>query len=204
MKHLRAWFLPRNLDTLATLVAQLEVVEHMLATLSAWIRGKPSDTSVIELREFAEAAQNFRRQLNTEVRQSFSTPLESEDLFEFGEALGEIAACTYALVREGDLSNTGPDGCLQDIVEAISNAFVSLASAIRALPHARAAKMADETLRRLTVVEHSYRAAIEDLENEPNLHHELRRRELYRRSEHLAAAVQALARRVSYAVFKTE
>lgn len=204
MKFRRAWFLPRNLDTLGTLVRQLEVVEKMLGILSAWIEGAEADASVVELRHLAKEEHELRRQLNTEVRQSFSTPLESEDLFEFGEALGEIAESIYALVREADLSHTGPDACLRAIVDAIVDAFKPLATAVRMLPHGRAATKADESLQLLVVAEHCYRAAIADLEFETDLRHELRRRELYRRSEHLGAAVQALARRVWYAVFKTE
>lgn len=204
MKRIRAWFLPRNLDTLGTLVRQLEVVEQMLGTLSSWIEGAESEASVIELRRLAKVEHDLRRQLNTEVRQSFSTPLEAEDLFEFGEALGEIAESIYALVREADLSHTGPDACLRAIVDAIGAAFTPLSSAIRMLPHGRAATMADQSLQLLTVAEHCYRGAIADLEYEEDLRRELRRRELYRRSEHLGAATQALARRVWYAVFKTE
>ncbi|CAM3634414.1 DUF47 family protein [Smaragdicoccus niigatensis] len=204
MKLHRSWFLPRNLDTLGTLVRQLEVVEQMLGTVSAWIEGAESDASVTELRRLTKEEHELRRQLNLEVRQSFSTPLESEDLFEFGEALGEIAECIYALVREADLSHTGPDACLRAIVEANLDAFQPLASAVRMLPHGRAATKADESLQRLAVAEHCYRAAIADLEFETDLRHELRRRELYRRSELLGAATQALARRVWYAVFKTE
>ena len=204
MKLWRAWFLPRTEDVLGTLVDQLEVVEQALTVLLAWSGDASSDATVVELRRLSTLEHEHRRRLNTQVRISFSTPLEAEDLFVFGERLGAIAESSYALVREAQLSHTAPDQCLRAIVEAVVEAAAPLAASVRALPHGRAARLADESLGRLALAEHRYREAIADLENENDLRRELRRRELYRRSEHLTNATQRMAHRLWYAVYKTE
>lgn len=204
VKRWRAWFLPRNDDVLATLVDQLEAVEQALTVLAAWSAGASTKTAVLELRRLSTLEHQHRRRLNTQVRTSFSTPLEAEDLFEFGERLGAIAESSYTLVREAEMSHTAPDRCLRTIVEAVVEAAGPLAASVRALPHRQAARLADESLVRLILAEHRYREAIADLENENDLRRELRRRELYRRGEHLTSATQRMARRVWYAVYKTE
>ncbi len=204
MRFRAAWFLPRNIDVLGRLSEQLRIVERAVATVSGWSRGQSTEDAVSELREFTRVELEQRRLLNTAIRSSFSTPLEAEDLFEFGELLGEIVQSGYALVREADLSQTGPDPCLRAIVEAIANGLSPLAEAVRALPQERAAQLADKSLSLLTAAEHRYRDAIADLEGEQDLRQELRRRELYRRCEHLQTATQEMARRVWYSVFKTE
>ena len=79
-----------------------------------------------------------------------------------------------------------------------------LGVAIRALRDSHAAPLADEALEPLTLAEHAYREAIADLESETDLRRELRRREQYRRCELLAEAIQPLARRTWYAVYKSQ
>jgi hypothetical protein len=89
-------------------------------------------------------------------------------------------------------------------VEAIAAAMTPLGAAIRALRDSHAAPLADQALEQLTLAEHAYRVAIADLESETDLRRELRRREQYRRCELLAEAIQHLARRTWYAVYKSQ
>ena len=79
-----------------------------------------------------------------------------------------------------------------------------LGAAIPALRDSHAAPLADEALEQLTLAEHAYREAIADLESENDLRRELRRREQYRRCELLAEAIHHLARRIWYAVYKSQ
>lgn len=204
MKLPRTWFLPETHDILATLTSQFDVVEQAFAVLTAWCAGTDGDDPVTQLRALLAVEHERRRVLHVQVRSSFSTPLGAEDLFELGERLGEIAERSYAVVREAELSNTAVDPCLGLQVDAIKGAMGALGEAIRALPHGRAAKMADEALEQLSDAEHAYRVAIADLERENDLRAELRRRELYRRVEHLTDAVRGGARRTWYAVYKSQ
>ena len=117
---------------------------------------------------------------------------------------GAVCERAYGVVREAELSHTAPDPRLVQQVEVIAAAMTSLGAAIRALPDSHAAPLADEALEQLTLAEHAYREAIADLESETDLRRELRRREQYRRCELLAEAIQHLARRTWYAVYKSQ
>lgn len=204
MRGVRAWFLPHNDDVLASLTEQLDVVEQAVQVLTRWSAGSGDADAAGQLRTLLGVEHERRRRLLVQVRDSFSTPMEPEDLFELGERLGEVAEGVYALVREAELSRTDPDPGLGRLIEAIGAAMSPLAAAVRALPNEHAAVLADDALQRLSAAEHAYRAAVADLQGEDDLRQELRRRELYRRAEHLTAAVQRVARRVWYAVYKTQ
>ncbi len=204
MRLPRAWFLPETHDILGTLAQQLGIVEDAFDVLMQWCAATDGDDPIIQLRKLIEIEHETRRRLQVQVRSSFSTPLGAEDLFELGEHLGEIAERSYAVVREAELSHTEPDVCLGLQVAAIEGAMTPLGAAIRALPRGRAATLADESLQRLVLAEHAYRGAIADLEQEDDPRRDVRRRELYRRGEHLADAVQHAARRTWYAVYKSQ
>ncbi|QSE77835.1 hypothetical protein [Rhodococcus koreensis] len=204
-----AWFLPRSFDLLGMLRQQLDIVEQCIHVLNDWGHGKiPTHDAVAELRVAAGNEHRARRTLNDAVRDSFSTPVEAEDLFELGERLGEITEAGYALIRESELSCSGPtcappDPYLVELIDRLAKAMVPLAQGLRALPSGDAATCADHAIEELSAVEHAYRAAIADLETEPDVRRELRRRELYRRAEHLHAAMMRVARRTWYSVYKS-
>lgn len=203
MRLPQSWFLPRSFDVLGKLCAQLAVVERSIESLHRWSHGTlPTPAAVRGLRSLALTEHAARRDLNNAVRDSFSTPLESEDLFELGERLGEIAEAVYALVRESELSKTGPDRCLVRLLDSLVDAMTPLVAGVRALPSGTSASYADSAIDRLSDAEHDYRAAIADLELESDLRRELRRRELYRRAEHLHGALLRVARRTWYSVYK--
>jgi uncharacterized protein Yka (UPF0111/DUF47 family) len=162
------------------------------------------EDTIGQLRSLLVTEHETRRRLHTQVRARFSTPLAAEDLFELTERLGAVSERAYGVAREAELSRTAPDPRLGQQVEAIAAAMTPLGAAIRALPDSHAAPLADQALEQLTLAEHAYREAIADLESETDLRRELRRREQYRRCELLAEAVQHLARRTWYAVYKSQ
>ena len=99
---------------------------------------------------------------------------------------------------------TEPDPCLVALLDTLAAAAVPLAEGLRALPGGAAAIYADRAIEALLPAEHAYRAAIADLEREPDLRMEARRRELYRRAEHLHDAILRVSRRTWYAVYKAQ
>lgn len=204
-----SWFLPRSFDVLGLLQAQAVTVEQSMHILHRWGHGESlTRDAVAQLRSAAAAEHAARRNLHNAVRDSFSTPLEAEDLFELGERLGEIPEAGYALVRESELSCAGltcaePDPYLRGLLDALADAAVPLMDGLRALPHGNAAMYADRTIDTLSTAEHAYRVAIAALENEPDIRRELRRRELYHRAEHLHDAELRVARRIWYSVYKS-
>lgn len=204
MRLPRAWFLPETHDVLGTLTAQIDIVQTVIGVLRAWCAGTGEEDTIAQLRSLLATEHETRRRLHIQVRSSFSTPLAAEDLFELTERLGAVSERAYGLAREAELSRTAPDPRLVQHVEAIAAAMTPLGAAIRALPDSHAAPLADEALEQLTLAEHAYREAIAELESETDLRRELRRREQYRRCELLAEAIQHLARRTWYAVYKSQ
>jgi len=199
----RAWFLPRDTDTLSLLRAQARTLQSTVDLLSAWPVGSPpASTTVRDLRALLDREEAQRRATHAAVRAAFSTPLAAEDLFELAERLGEFTEAVYMLVREADLTATPADPALHDQIVPVVTATTGLVQAVDALPEDLAAEIADTAADGLQEAEHAYRVAITALEAEPNLRAELRRRELYRRAEHLVAAAHAVARRIWYAVCK--
>ncbi|MBE1493919.1 hypothetical protein H4696_001019 [Amycolatopsis lexingtonensis] len=199
MRLPKTWFLPHNPDVLGLLRDQADTVGDVLTALAGWARGLPTGG---ELHTPLLVQSAERREVLVAVRDAFSTPIEAEDVFELAERLGEIAEAAYMLVRESDLSRTPPDDHLRAMVLTVVTAFDLLHQALDVLPHGEAAGIADQALTAVDAAEHAYRRAIAGLETEPDLRREMRLRELYRRAEHLALAVQRLGRRTWYAVCK--
>jgi uncharacterized protein Yka (UPF0111/DUF47 family) len=204
MKLPRAWFLPETYDILGTLIEQLATVNTAIETVQSWCAGSDGDDTCTRLRAVLVAEYAIRRRLHVQVRTSFSTPLPAEDLFELGERLGETAERAYLVVREAELSHLAPDANLRRQVDAIADAMTSVATAVRALPAEEAAALADDALDHLIRAEHAYREAVGNLDDEPDVRREIRRRELYRQGDLLAEAVRRVARRTWYTVFKSQ
>jgi hypothetical protein len=200
---MRAWFLPRDIDVMALLRDQAGMVGAGLDELADWVSGStPARRATESLRERLTGERATSRAVHAAVRASFSTPLEGEDIFELTERLGELAEATYNLVREAEITATPADWGLQGIVAPIVDGGRTALRAVVRLPAAAAGEIGDRAVVELSLAEHAYRAAIVDLEQEDDLRREVRRRELYRRAEHLTASAVRLGRRVSYAVYK--
>lgn len=199
MRLPKTWFVPHNPDVLGLLRDQADTVGDLLTALAGWARGLPTGG---ELHTPLLVQSAERRQVLVAARSAVGTPIQAEDVFELAERLGEIADAAYLLVRESDLSRTPPDDHLMAIVLTVVTAFDMLHKALDALPHTDAAAEADAALSALDAAEHAFRRAIAGLETEPDPRRELRLRELYRRAEHLALAVQRLGRRTWYAAGK--
>lgn len=205
MRALRAWFLPRDHDVLALLRAQADTVGRALGHLGEWAGDSVADgATVAVLRGLLREENTRRHDVLVGVRDSFSTPLEAEDLFELAEQLGDVAEVCYAVVREADLTGVAPEPHLRAVIATAVRAMGPIGQALQALPRGHAAKAAEAALAELVLAEHAYRDAIAALEAETDLKRELRLRELYRRAEHLTLAQVALARRIWYAVYKRQ
>jgi hypothetical protein len=199
-----AWFLPHDEDVMLRLREQLDTVSESMDILGSWVHGTVAvDVAIRELRPLVHTERQQRRGLHAAVRASFSTPLDPEDIFELGERLGVLLTSAYLLVREAEVSHTAPDQGLSAIVDVVLAASPPLGAAIRQLPHDAAAALADEAADILAGAEHAYRKAISGLEHEQHARREIRRRELYRRGEHMTAAMLRIAHRTWYAVCKT-
>ena len=204
MRPLKSWFLPHDEDVLAHLRDHARTTQAVVQVVAAWGQGTVGHAdAVASLRDLLEIELGRRRAVHAGVRGSFSTPLNPEDLLELAERLGEVTQCSYALVREAELSHTGPDLDLVTAIDAISKATGLIVESIGELPSADAATKADLGADCLEAAEHAYRSAIAALEDETDLRREIRRREVYRRVEHLSIATGRVAHRIWYAVYKS-
>jgi hypothetical protein len=77
----KAWFLPRDADVLALLSTQGHTVCDAITVVAQWVnQAMPVAQAVERLGELLAAEQQQRRAVNAGVRDSFSMPLEAEDL----------------------------------------------------------------------------------------------------------------------------
>jgi uncharacterized protein Yka (UPF0111/DUF47 family) len=198
-----AWFLPRDQDTLGLLRIQADGAVAAVRSAADWADGTTATAAASAgLRDLRTEQGARRRAVHAAVRASFSTPIDAEDIVELSERLHDLVEAAYVLVRESELSRTGPDASLAAGVTAVREATAGLREALTALPADRAADLADRAARELGGAEHAYREAIGRLEDEPDLRREVRLRELYRLMDHLAGQASRVAHRVWYAVSK--
>lgn len=204
MRPLSSWFLPEQHDVLDLLRRQAGAVDAAVRTVCDWSVGAlPQEQAVQRLRELRDAENAQRRALHVAVRESFSTPLEPEDVFELAERLVEVLEESYALVREAQLTDVEPDEALREISGALARCSTILLDAVGLLPSARAAEVSDAAVVELQAVEHGYRQAMAGLAG-ADVHRKVMRSEVYRRAEHLGLALRRVARRVWYAVAKLD
>lgn len=203
MRLLHAWFLPREDDVLGELSRQAEAADEAVRLFASWAAGTSAvEATSARLRELRQIGEERRRAVHASIRASFSTPLDAEDLFELAERLAEVIDAAYTLVREAQLTDTETDPGLLALAAAAEHVSAQLLRAIRLLPRAEAAAAVDEATVWFHKSEHAYRHAVVSLQVESDVQRELRRRELYRRAEHLTAALSRVGRRTWYAVAK--
>ena len=203
MRLPHAWFLPREEDILGELGRQAEAADEAVRLFASWASGSSTvEAATARLRELRQIGEERRRTVHASIRASFSTPLDAEDLFELAERLAEVIDAAYTLVREAQLTGTETDPGLLALAVAAEQVSAQLRRAIRLLPREEAAAAVDEATVWFHKSEHAYRQAVVSLQAEGDVQRELRRRELYRRAEHLTAALSRVGRRTWYAVAK--
>lgn len=203
MRLPRAWFLPRDDDVLGELRDQAVTADEAVRVLAGWAAGRCEiDEATGRLRELRQNGEDRRRAVHASIRASFSTPLDAEDLFELAERLTEVIDAAYALVREAQLTDTDTDPGMLGLAGAAESASAQLMHAITLLPRPAAAAAVEEASPCFQRAEHAYRLAVVGLQSETDISRELRRRELYRRAEHLITALARVGRRTWYAVAK--
>ena len=198
-----AWFLPADSDALGLLRAQASVVDEVVGVLAQWARDELDvQIAADRIRGLLMGERAYRQVLSTAARSGAGVPLDPEDLFDLGERYDDLAVAAYAVVREAQLSGTGPDGGLAGILAAVTGGTSALLEAVAALPAPQAAELAEQAIDDLAATDRAYRAAIAGLQDEYDPFRELLRRELYRRAEQVAACAARVAQRARHAVAK--
>lgn len=196
------WFLPENGDVLGMLAAQVEVTTRGMDAFAGWGGGDIALGDVVRAAE--HEADERKRDLLTLVRDSFTTPLDPEDLFELSRGLDEVINGAKNTVREAEALSMTPNGPMGEMCDLLAEGVHHLGAAFTALggdfttadTEALAAIKAQRNLERI------YRRAMSKLIAKDDLREVAGRQELYRRMVRISENVVLVADRVMYATVK--
>jgi uncharacterized protein Yka (UPF0111/DUF47 family) len=196
------WFLPKDTDLIGMLCEQAAITREGMEALIAWSNGDP--TGADRVRACEHRADDSKRELWRALRDSFSPPFDTEDLYSLSANLDEVLNAAKDLVRENEVMGLEPDVPTSEMVTHVAEAVGHLSDAFARLGAAKgdATECADAAIKSQRRIEHVYRKAMSELLAVDDLREEIGRRELYRRMARLGSLVHAVADRVWYTVVK--
>jgi uncharacterized protein Yka (UPF0111/DUF47 family) len=196
------WFLPHDADLMQMLRHQAEITVEGLDALVDWSRGTPGADETV--RSCEHRADGAKRDLWRALREAFSPPMDSEDLFTLSTDLDEILNGAKDLVREMEVMGLAPDDASVRIACELRSAVQCLADACTAFGSNEddPTGHADAAIHHQRNVEREYRAAMSALLSVESVHEIVARREGYRRMSRMADLVHRVADRVWYATVK--
>ena len=193
------WFLPDTPDLLAMLRDQAALTVEGMEALVAWSDGDPSAAG--RIRSLEHQADDTKRVLWRALRESFSPPLDAEDLYTLSADLDEVLNAAKDLVREMEVMAMPPDRPTHEMSTLLADATNHLADALSRLgTEGDATEYADAAIKSQRRVEHAYRRAMSALLDETDVREVIGRREEYRRLSRIGDLVHLVAERVWYAV----
>ena len=201
-RRLGRWFLPQTPDVLGTLCRQSAVTMEGLTAFVDWSAGSTERAKAV--RDAEHAADDVRRQLQRELREAFTVPIDAEDLYTLSERLDAVLNGAKDVVREADVMGMQPDSHLATMAQTIHAAVEHIGAAFEALrhDHDRAVAEADAAITTSRQVEKTYRVAMSQALQLQDVRALIGWRELYRRYARLGDQVARVADRVWYAVVK--
>jgi hypothetical protein len=200
------WFLPQTPDVIGMLQEQAAITVSGMDAFAAWAGGDTSRAD--EVRAAEHDCDEVRRKLVDAVSESFTTPLQPEDLFQLSRDLDKVINSAKNTVRESEAMDFPPDRATADMavllaegVHHIRSAFACLAErASRSGPPATEA--ADAAVKSQRNLERIYRQAAGDLLAISDISVVTGRRELYRRISAISDDIVAVADRIWYSQVK--
>lgn len=198
----RHWFLPDTPDVLGGLREQLAVTIEGVDRLAGWAAGKPCTVS--DLREIEVRGEAAKRELLTQLRDAFVTPLEPEDLFTLSRGIGRILTGSADLVGEAEVLESGPDQGIADMTKPLTRALREIDAAVAALGTSPddAMAAADRAIAVVRDLQSRYYLGMAGLLELDQRGERIARRELYRRCSRIGETAVGVAERVIYAVVK--
>lgn len=197
------WFLPETPDVLGMLEQQAEITVEGMDALASWARGEAEAGD--RLRAAEHAADRKKRELRAALTSAFSTPLDPENLFELSRGLDEVLNGAKNFVGEAEAMNTPPDAAIVEMTGELAAGTRQLAEAFASFAvddRDAATELADHAVKDQRNLQHSYRAAMSALIENPDLREVSARRELYRRLARSGNELVMVAERVWYSVIK--
>jgi uncharacterized protein Yka (UPF0111/DUF47 family) len=196
------WFLPETPDVLGTLAAQADITVTGIGAFAAWAHGDSAQET--DVRAAEHEADQVRRELQTQLRHAFSTPIDQEDLYSLSELLDSVMNATKNIVREADALGVAPDAPVAAMADHLAEGLghVRIALAHLTGDGDTATSEADAALAAERRMEKVYRQAMRDLGAVEDIRRAIALRELYRRVLESGERLAAVAERVWYAVVK--
>lgn len=200
------WFLPETPDVIGQLQTQAELTAKGMRAFAAWAAGDTARAD--DVRRAEHECDDVRRSLVDAVSESFTTPLEPEDLFQLSRDLDRVINGAKDMVRESEAMSFPPDqavaqmaALLAEGVEHLQEAFAALDSrglkfVASATAHADAAVKSQRNLERI------YRQATGDLIQVADVRFIVASRELYRRVSSISDDIVSVADRIWYSQVK--
>ena len=204
MRRHRMWFLPETPDVIAMLGRQSEVTLEGVDAFQRWSTSEGDAVDAQAVREAEHRADDCKFELRRALRSSFSTPLDSEDLYMISERLDNVINEARNTVRESELMEVAPDQPTAHMAERIAVGARHLDGALAAVvsdPDS-ATTEADAATKCSREVEDIYRLAAAELMAYSDLRSSTGRRELYRGTLRVAEHIVSVSERVWYAVVK--
>lgn len=201
----RWWLLPETPDVLGMLDAQFEATLAGVTELARWTTEAGAPDAALAVRDAEHEADDRKLELRRALRASFSTPLDSEDLYMISERLDNVINEAKDLVREAELMEVTPDRPLIEMAEQVVEGVALLRSAVAHVlsDPDQATRQADAATKCQRHMEKAYRAATAELMRDDG---ELRllfaRRESYERMLRVGGHMVSVSERVWYAVVK--
>lgn len=196
------WFMPENGDVLGLLSTQIEVTTRGMDAFARWGNGDAALGDVVRAAE--HEADTCKRELIDAVRESFTTPIEPEDLFELSRGLDDVINGAKNTVREADALTMTPNKPMGAMCDLLAEGVRNLGAAFAAIGHdpATANTEAAAAIKTQRNLERTYRSAMAKLIEKDDLREVAGRQELYRRLTRISDALVSVADRVMYATVK--
>jgi uncharacterized protein Yka (UPF0111/DUF47 family) len=198
----RRWFLPETPDVLGRLRNQAAITLEGLDTFAAWAGG--DEDAEERLREIEQRADAAKRELLDQIRESFVTPLEPEDLFALSRGIDWVLNYARDLAAEARALSSSPDAPLAEMSGLLRDAMSDIHEAVDHLGSDgdAATVAADKAIAGVRRMEHTYYEGMAALLKVDTRTERISSRELYRRCIRIGDEVIEVAERIVYSVVK--
>ncbi len=178
---LKDLFLPREKNFYKMLSDQaLKTLEGMKA-LAAFAE-KQNDENANRVKQIEKEADELRRILVEELHQTFTTPMDREDIYALSRAIDDIVDYADTTVDEMEIYGVTTEDHLREMVDILGKAAHEINDAVKILqtyPHI-ATEHAVQAKFYENAMEKAYQAALADLFKKTDTVYMLKMREIYR------------------------
>jgi uncharacterized protein Yka (UPF0111/DUF47 family) len=196
-------FFPASVDFYGLLLRHAECVHEGVWAFHNFLE-KGRDEDAVRVRELEKEADEFRRRLRHEVFETFSPPIDREDLFYLSRRLDEIINYVKHALRDIQILGLTPSSNLIEMSAVLVQGAHHILEAIRLLPdrsaecgrHARAAKNCENDVTKI------YQRGLQELFEMEDVREILKHREVQRHVTMVAERIDEVADVVLHIVIK--